>query len=162
MIVDFAAGEGVWQSIDDVVMGGVSRSEMLVQNGVAVFRGVVSLENGGGFASVRSLPASHDLSRFDGLVLRVKGDGRSYRFRLRTTAAFDGPSYEAPLHTSTTEWEEITLPFASFRPVFRGRPAAECPPLDPSRIRTFGLMISEGQDGPFRLELASISGRGPA
>ena len=70
---------------------------MVLEDGVGVFRGVVSLENGGGFASVRSEPQDHDLSTFDGLVLKVRGDGKRYRFRLRTSRAFDGVSYQAPL-----------------------------------------------------------------
>ena len=61
MIFDFGEAEQPWSSIDDPVMGGVSRSRMSVRNGIAEFAGVVSLENNGGFASTRSTPAHHDL-----------------------------------------------------------------------------------------------------
>ena len=66
MIIDFRAGAPAWPSIDDVVMGGRSHSEMVIEDGVAAFRGVVSLENNGGFASVRSNPADHDLAGLTG------------------------------------------------------------------------------------------------
>jgi monofunctional biosynthetic peptidoglycan transglycosylase len=115
----------------------------------------VSFDNNGGFASVRSRPAHHDLSDCDGLVLKVRGDGKRYGFRLRTTATFDGVSYQATLVPPTGEWLEVKLPFDEFEPVFRGRKVADHPPLDPAEIRTFGVIIAR-QEGPFRLDVASI------
>ena len=67
-----------WQVVNDDVMGGVSTSSFRVTNGIAVFRGEVSLENNGGFASVCSLPSRHDLAGCDAYVIRVRGDGRRY------------------------------------------------------------------------------------
>ncbi len=156
VIIDFS-NASAWSSIDDVVMGGVSRSEMSVENGVAIFRGILSLENNGGFASVRSRPADYDLSGFGGVVVRLKGDGKRYKLRLRLTSRFDGLSYEAPLEPSAGEWEDIVISFDAFRPVFRGRLVRSAPPLDLTQIKTFGVMIADKQDGPFRLELASIT-----
>jgi NADH dehydrogenase [ubiquinone] 1 alpha subcomplex assembly factor 1 len=155
VIVDFSSEEDCWSSIDDVVMGGVSSSRMTVANGVAAFSGVVSFDNSGGFASVRSRPLDLDLSAYDGLVLRVRGDGKRYGFRIRTTAAFDGVSYQGELAPPAGEWTDVELPFRDFVPVFRGRGVPDHPPLDRTRITTFGLMISR-QEGPFRLEVASI------
>jgi len=158
MIVDFAAGAPAWRNIDDAVMGGRSSSGMVVEEGVGVFRGVVSLENNGGFASVRSEPEDHDLSAFDGLVLRVRSDGKRYRFRLRTSRAFDGVSYQAPLEPAAGTWQEVAIPFSAFEPVYRGRRLPDHPPLDPSRVQTFGLLIADRQSGPFRLEVGCIRG----
>jgi monofunctional biosynthetic peptidoglycan transglycosylase len=158
-VVDFTADAEPWSSIDDVVMGGVSDSEMVVEEGTAVFRGELSLERGGGFCSVRSRPAAHDLSRYAALVVRVRGDGHRYKLRLRTSAAFDGVSYEASFTPPAGTWQEIELPLSSFRPVFRGRSVPGAPPLDPARVVTFGLLISDRQAGPFRLEIAWIGGR---
>jgi monofunctional biosynthetic peptidoglycan transglycosylase len=158
IILDFRHGGDAWPSIDDVVMGGVSNSRMVITDGMATFRGRVSLENDGGFASIRSGPARHDLSRFDGLVLRVRGDGKRYGFRLRTTTAFDGVSYQLKFDTTAGEWRELELPFDRFEPVFRGRRVPDHPALDPSEITTLGLIISDGQAGPFRLDLQWIRG----
>jgi monofunctional biosynthetic peptidoglycan transglycosylase len=158
MIVDFRTASESWRNIDDVVMGGLSSSEMVIEDGVAVFRGDVSLDNYGGFASVRSAPADHDLSAYDGLVLRVRGDGKRYKVRLRTTAAFDGPSYQATIQPSPGDWEEIRVPFGDFEPIFRGRRVPGHPSLDPGEVKTFGLLIADKQAGPFRLELAWIAG----
>jgi NADH dehydrogenase [ubiquinone] 1 alpha subcomplex assembly factor 1 len=157
MIVDFRKQSEGWPSIDDAVMGGVSSSEMVVENGVASFRGTVSFDNNGGFASVRSLAQVRDLSAFDGLILRVRGDGKRYGFRIRTSASFDGVSYQSNLEPPAGEWAEITIPFSDFVPVWRGRPVADHPPLDPARVTTFGLIVSR-QQGPFRIDIANIRG----
>jgi NADH dehydrogenase [ubiquinone] 1 alpha subcomplex assembly factor 1 len=157
-IITFANERVPWLAITDAVMGGVSRAEMAVSGGVGVFSGVVSLDRNGGFASVRSEAGDHDLSRYAGLEVRVRGDGKLYGLRLRTTAAFDGVSYQVEFVPEAGGWCELRFPFASFEPVFRGHPVSGHPPLDAAAINTFGLIISGRQEGPFRLELASIAG----
>ena len=154
---DDPAEAGLWRPVDDVVMGGVSASEMVIENGVAVFRGRVSLDNNGGFASVRSSPKRHDLSGFSGIVLRMRGDGRRYVFRLRTTTEFDGVSYQAKLQPESGVWQDIFVSFDQFEPFFRGRRVEGHPSLDVSNIQTFGLLIADRQEGLFQLELASVS-----
>jgi monofunctional biosynthetic peptidoglycan transglycosylase len=155
-IFDFGEGSEAWRNIDDVVMGGVSRSRMSVDGGIAVFEGVVSLENNGGFASVRSRPSGHDLSGYDGILVRLRGDGKVYALRLRTTATFDGVSYQATIETKKDTSMEVRLPFSGFRPVFRGRRVPDSPELDPARVKSFGFLIAGKQTGPFRLEVESI------
>jgi hypothetical protein len=93
-LMEFKESDADWRIINDTVMGGMSSSRFRILKGLAVFEGQVSLENNGGFASVRSQPGNDDLSKTRGLLLRVRGDGKSYSFRLRTTEAFDGISYE--------------------------------------------------------------------
>jgi hypothetical protein len=148
-----------WQSIDDRVMGGVSASRWrITPAGTLLFSGTVSLENNGGFASIRSAPGNHDLSAAPGMVLRVRGDGKRYRLHLKTDPAFDGVQYQGAFGTRAGHWIEVVLPFTAFEPRFRGRLATGAPALDPRRIVTFGLMIAERQAGDFALELDSISG----
>ena len=142
-----------WRSINDGVMGGLSSGGMRLEDGIAVFSGTLSLENNGGFSSVRSIPAEHTLAGKAGLVLRVRGDGRPYSLRLRTNDRFDGPSYQAELPTVAGEWTEVTVPFRSFEPVFRGRKMPRYPELTPENIRTFGLILADKQPGDFRLEM---------
>ncbi len=156
-IVDFATQKDAWPNIDDAVMGGVSSSAMVVEDGVATFRGVVSFDNNGGFASVRSRPQVRDLSAYDGLILRVRGDGKRYGFRIRTSASFDGVSYQVPLVPPAGEWTDVVVPFADFVPVWRGRRVEGHPVLDPAKVTTFGLIVSR-QEGPFQIELARLGG----
>ena len=156
-MIDFTRGDELWPSINDGVMGGVSSGEMVrSSSGFASFRGTVSFDNNGGFASVRSRPEAHDLSGFDALLLRVRGDGKRYGFRLRTATSLDGVSYQASISPPEGEWVELVLPLEDFEPVYRGRVVPDHPPLDRSRIRTFGLLISR-QEGPFQLDVARIS-----
>lgn len=143
-----------WQSIDDGVMGGVSRSSVECRDGALQFRGTVSLENNGGFASIRSAPARHDLSGHAGLALHIKGDGKTYKLNLKTDPGFDGVQYQASFATTGGD-EVVRLPFADFVPRFRGR-AVAAPPLDVARIATFGFLIADKQAGPFALAVSRI------
>ncbi len=145
-----------WYSIDDPVMGGLSRSRVeCFTAGTLRFSGVVSLQNNGGFASIWSAAGRYDLGAYDGLRLRVKGDGKTYKLNLKPDSGFDGVQYQAAFKTSGT-WQNISLPFAAFEPRFRGRLIREAPPLDPSRVASFGFLISDKQAGPFALEIERI------
>lgn len=146
-----------WQIVNDEVMGGVSTSRFDLVNGVAVFRGDVSLENSGGFASVRSQPARHDLTGCDTFVIRARGDGRRYKFTVRTGTGFDTPLYQCAFATKPGDWTEHRLAFEDFVPTFRGRVLTDVPPLDAARVRSVGFLISDKQAGAFRLEIASIA-----
>jgi hypothetical protein len=150
-----------WTSINDVVMGGVSAGTLEpTGSGAAVFSGTVSLDRGGGFASVRSEPRPTDLSRYEGLLLRVRGDGKRYKVNLKHDAAFDGVLYRAEFTSSDGTWADVRLPFVSFLPSFRGRPVPDAPPLDRARVTTVGFLISDRQSGPFRLEVERIEAYG--
>ena len=86
-IFDFRGARQIeqWVAVNDTVMGGVSTGQSQVTDqGVLVFFGAVSLENNGGFASIRSRPAEIDLAEFDGLMIRVRGAGPRYGFNVRT------------------------------------------------------------------------------
>jgi len=145
-----------WEVVNDDVMGGVSQSDFFVTNGVAVFTGNLSLEYNGGFASVRSLPSNHDLEGCQSFLLRVRGDGRRYKFTARMDRRFDSPIYQAAFPTMDGEWQEHLLPLNEFVSTFRGRVLTGEPPLNPARIASLGFLVSDKQAGPFRLEIAWI------
>jgi hypothetical protein len=65
-------------------------------------------------------------------------------------------SYRAKFETSAGAWREIYLSFADFEPTSFGRVRNDLPALDPSKIRSFGLLISDKQAGPFALEVEWI------
>jgi monofunctional biosynthetic peptidoglycan transglycosylase len=140
-------------------MGGRSASRFrATRDGTGIFEGVVSLENNGGFASVRAGIESADLSGLTGVRLRVRGDGHRYRLTLRNDRKLSGLNYMHDFPTTAGEWTEVILPFAGFQASIRGYRPPDAPPLDPSRIRQVGLMIADKQAGPFRLEVAWIRG----
>lgn len=150
---DRSADIGDWQPLDDVVMGGGSASGLVAAEGCAAFAGFVSLVNSGGFASVRSRPRHVDLSSCQGLELRVRGDRKRYRLRLRTDPNFDGIAHQATFDAEPDVWQTLRFPFSAFLATFRGWRVPNAPPLDPGQIYSFGLMIADGQAGPFRLEV---------
>lgn len=151
-----------WEITNDSVMGGISTSQMRVgTDGTLVFSGTVSLENNGGFASVRSAAALGDLADCDAFVISVRGDGRRYKVTLRTERSFDRAIYQAAFTTKEGEWQEHRLALKDFVPTFRGRVLGDKPPLDPAKIATLGFLISDRQAGPFRLEIAWIKASFP-
>jgi NADH dehydrogenase [ubiquinone] 1 alpha subcomplex assembly factor 1 len=164
MIFDFARPEtaGAWWPMGDLVMGGCSESQVEGNHGTLIFSGYLALVEGRGFASIRSPAGIYDLQGFSGLVCLVRGDGRSYKLGLRTETVLDGTVYLAPFIAPAGEWCDILLPFAAFHPFLHGAPV-DAPPLAPGAIRSFGLILADGREGPFRLEIAAIrvAGEGP-
>jgi len=146
-----------WEVVNDDVMGGVSTSQFeVLTNGGAVFSGTVRFENNGGFASVRSSPVGENLAGLTAFVLRVRGDGRRYKFSVRTGTGFDTPLYQCSFTTKPGEWTEHRLPLKQFVPTFRGRVLSGEPPLDPAKVTSVGFLIAEKQAGVFRLEISWI------
>lgn len=151
---DSEAACNSWIPVNDVVMGGVSYSRFdYVGESNAVFSGSVSLKNSGGFASVRSTPSLYDLGKYAGLLLRVRGDGKKYKMNLKTEATLDGVQYQAVFETQQNVWTEIAIPFSKFVPMFRGVPAQHSPMIDRASLCSFGFLISDKQEGSFRMDI---------
>ena len=154
ILFDFDAGvsaEG-WRPVNDTVMGGISRSTFeVLPDGYGRFAGTVSLENNGGFASVRTFVGDHDFTPYRGLKLRVKGDGKTYTLRLRVDMQFDGVSFRSAFDTNKDSWQEIEVPFEAFIPTYRGRVLRNVGAIQPQAITQLGFLVSDKQTGPFEL-----------
>lgn len=160
ILIDFAdpSALALWRSINDGVMGGLSSSQLRSQpEGHAVFTGHVSLENNGGFASVRCSSGELGRKGVEAYLLQVRGDGKCYKLNLRTDDDFDGINYQARFEPSAGVWTTCRLPRADFLPTWRGRPVPDAPPLDTSCVRQIGLMIGDKQAGLFELAIRSIA-----
>jgi NADH dehydrogenase [ubiquinone] 1 alpha subcomplex assembly factor 1 len=154
---DSPASAQAFSAMDDRVMGGVSRSRVRFDPaGHAVFEGTVSLEQNGGFASVRAALPAIDGEAVRALRLEAMGDGKRYKLSLRLGNDLDGVSYQAAFDTRQVEWMIIDMPLTAFVPSFRGRQVA-APPLDWRAVRQIGLLIADRQAGPFALALRRIS-----
>ena len=102
VVFDFQKSDTLndWRTVNDGVMGGLSLGEFVIgDSNTAVFQGTVSLENNGGFSSTRTSPRLFNVAGFDGMLLRLKGDGKRYQFRLRVDDRFDGIAYRYPFKT---------------------------------------------------------------
>lgn len=136
MLVDFTDTQESQRriTINDDVMGGLSQSQIeLSPPASARFSGHIVLENNAGFASIRRRADNYNLNGCSGVMLKVKGDGRTYQFRVKTDAQYDGIAYRMLFTTNTYQWQTITLPFESFSASFRGRPVAGAPVLHPEK-----------------------------
>jgi len=145
----------IFHPLGDRIMGGVSKGGLADGRGCSIFSGEVSFENGGGFASIRSEVGSWDLSAFSGIALRVRGDGKVYKLSLTTAPRYGSVVYRARF-TAPEKWSDVRLPFGEFSATYRGRSINGAPRLDPSRISTFGFLISDKQEGAFRLEIKKM------
>jgi monofunctional biosynthetic peptidoglycan transglycosylase len=159
VLLDFTSGDAsavAWRGVGDPVMGGRSESGFHSADGHASFAGRVSLERGGGFASVRCDFPVRDLAAHAGIAVRLRGDGRRYRFQLRDSSGFDTVVHRVSFTTRAGTWETVRFPFAAFEAAHRGRPVPGRT-LDPGRIHGFGFLIADRQEGPFRLDVAWIA-----
>ena len=147
-----------WHVINDNVMGGLSRSEVQPLEPRLLFRGQLSLENNGGFASIRCRfgQSFADVTAFH---LVVRGDGRRYQFRLRADESSDSIAWRAAFSTDGSV-QHIELALADFEPVIRGRQVKNAGALNPADIRLLGFMLADRQSGPFRLEVHAIETSG--
>ena len=145
-----------WYVVNDNVMGGRSEGDFSIEQGELHFTGRTNT-NGGGFSSIRTNAVELDLAAYDGIRLRVKGDGRRYTWRLTTNARWRGQEigYWADFDTDEGAWRTVDIPFSRFVPRYRGT-QLDGPGLDPAQITGMGLMIYDKLDGRFELHLASV------
>jgi NADH dehydrogenase [ubiquinone] 1 alpha subcomplex assembly factor 1 len=154
MIFDFKTTSQNWFVINDGVMSGISSSATRITNGVLEFSGRVRLENNGGFASARSPGGRYDLSAFDGVVLRVRGDGGAYQFTMAMPNV-QGSLHQFKFETQPNMWQEVRVPFSKFAPIyFSGRRNPVKLELD--RIETLGFLVANKKAEVFKLEVDSI------
>lgn len=161
-----------WGALDDIVMGGTSESSIRLADNTGLFAGNVSVANSGGFVSVRTrnFDPPIDLTGFSGIELRVKGDGKRYKFIIRSDAKWDGIGYCYSFDTVYNIWITVRIPFDELIPVFRAKTVKDCPKLDISSISSLQLMLSKFEydgalnpkfsPGTFQLQLESISAYG--
>ncbi|MGI0482483.1 CIA30 family protein [Geminocystis sp. CENA526] len=162
----------LWGAVDDVVMGGVSSSNLILGQNKAIFTGNVSTNNNGGFVSVRSknFTPPLDLSLYEGIRLRIQGDGQRYKFITRCEGKWDGISYCYSFDTIANVWMTINIPFTDLIPVFRAKIVKDADKFDRTQLYSLQLMLSkfeyDGEYNPtfrsglFSLEIESIKAYG--
>jgi len=109
-----------WEIVNDVVMGGQSSSEFFLnEEGHGVFKGLVSLENNGGFSSLRVRFKQNNIEGYEKVLIYLKGDGKRYQFRAKTNK----DDQQAYIHyfETTGEWQIIEMMLTELEPTFRGR-----------------------------------------
>lgn len=143
-----------WRIVNDGVMGGLSRGSFsLTSEGYGLFKGTVSLDNNGGFTSVRYRFAPLTTNKDSKIKLRLKGDGKEYQFRIKD----DSRQYYSYITTFSTsgEWQDIEIPLSQMVPSFRGR-TLNIPNFSENQIEEIVFLIANKKEERFELLLDSV------
>jgi len=156
MYMDFQAASEtqLWRAVNDGVMGGLSSGGPRFENGSMTFQGVINT-NGGGFSSVRSPVQDGVLSTSSGIKLRLRSNGRDYKLTFRTNVVRWGRriSFQAPIpRTPIGEWAEVTVQYSDLRGTIFGRRVRGAT-FDRSAVTEIGIILADGRDGSFRLDV---------
>ncbi|MBA62661.1 MAG: CIA30 family protein [Planctomycetaceae bacterium] len=159
VLLEFEDSKSVrsWRAINDGVMGGRSVGRYRwTNNKMLEFYGRLSLENNGGFASIRLPSGDIKLQKGDVLLLQLKGDGRTYNMNLYAQRNLGGFSYRQSFKTVPDKLIEVQLPVDKFVATWRGRvfPRQKLAPQD---VAGLGFLLGDKKEGEFRLLLKSIS-----
>lgn len=156
IIFDFNHNSDIsnWRVVDDVVMGGVSNGNFKMnKDGFGSFYGAISLENNGGFSSLRYRFETKSIKGYSKAVLRVKGDGKVYQFRIKK-AYQDYQSYISKF-TTNGEWQTIVIDLSEMYPGFRGR-VLNMPNLSTNTIEEIAFLIGNKKAENFKLLVDKI------
>jgi len=156
VLFDFAdpAAMRGWQVKDDGVMGGRSQGNLARDPaGHLIFRGEVSLENNGGFSSIQNNFDPLDVSAYQHAVIRLRGDGKDYRFIVESDP--NARHYYVTEFATTGEWQEVRIPLRSMSAVRRGN-RLDLPDYPGATMSQVRCMIANARAESFRLEIASI------
>lgn len=143
-----------WYILDDVVMGGRSNGIFKISDdGHGMFYGTVSLENNGGFSSVRHQFNIKSVEGYSRIKLKIKGDGKTYQFRVKTNSG-DYASYIYEFET-TKDWMTIEIPFSDMYPSFRGRKLNQ-PNYEGKYLSEIAFLIGNKKAQDFKLLIDKI------
>lgn len=150
---DAAEGQR-WQTVLDGVMGGRSTGDIRVDGGHVVFEGATSLENNGGFSSMRASVPDGTFADADAIRLVVKGDGRDYKLSVSTSRSRGAGGYWKSFPTTAGTWTEVIVPIEELDRQFMGQRLNGR--VNPDDIKGVQFYIYDKKAGPFRLEIDSI------
>jgi len=159
VLFDFSRADAAkeWQTVNDGVMGGVSEGKFKITDKKTLeFFGNLSLENNGGFASVRTKDKNLSLEKGDTLVAKVRGDGRQYSLNLYLNRPLIAFSYRAMVETKKDEWIEVKVPLDKFEATSFGRVVKDAGAVDPKEVNGVGFLLSDKKAGPFKMEVEWI------
>ena len=184
-LFDFVSkSEPLWRSVNDGVMGGVSKGAVSRSKGVLTFAGQVKLENNGGFASTRSdtitNASSAQLVDRSAFAIRVRGDGSTYQFTVtaddswfwaeitppKTTTAKGASSKGASskitsskITSAKDQWTVISIPFSSLLPKTRFGEPIDGQSFDRQTVQSIGLLIANKRAEQFSIDVDWIEVR---
>ena len=166
-LVDFGRGKrSDWRALNDGVMGGRSIGVVDYGRNTMTWAGTVSLENNGGFSSVRSPWGKSDLSGFSSITMRCRtttGQPDTFTLTMETSERWWMPYWKANF-TVEPEWSEVTVPFERLKrsSAYTGELSEFWTWGDLSAILRMGCMKYDGTAGEFGLEIDWLRFNAPA
>ena len=143
-----------WRIINDGVMGGISHSQLQIDDDGMRFHGSLSTENYGGFTSVLG-ELDRPLRHVACWRLQVSGDQRRYQLRLRENDDSRTVAWRSFFLADRTP-RLVLRGVDSFEPVVRGAPVIGTTGLEQVGVRFIGFMLTSKEPGPFDLRIHSI------
>ncbi|KAF5280870.1 hypothetical protein FQR65_LT03019 [Abscondita terminalis] len=155
---------------------GFSKSSLtLSKHGKGLFSGTLNTElpkdgriKKSGYCNMKSMRARKSFKRdtyldwtpYNMLVLKVRGDGRSYMLNISTKGFFDitwNDTYNYVLYTrGGPYWQVSKIPFSKFFFSSKGRVQDRQGAIPLNRVASFGISVGDKINGPFSLEIDYI------
>ena len=148
--------EDQWRIVNDDVMGGISSSKAIIKDDKITFSGNVSLDNNGGFASLRSPVKNYNFENFSGIEIKIKGDGKRYSISMKETTYFSGYFYTSSFESKKNDWTVVKIPFENFKLNYFGKETNSKQKIPLSKIKEISLLIGDKQEGTFEAEIDYI------
>lgn len=139
--------------LDDVVMGGASKSDLIPgQRFDGNWTGFTTSANNGGFAGIRCkmLDPELDVSKCEGIELKLTGDGQRYKFIARDDTNWNGVAWSYSFDTKPKSSMKIQIPFKKLRPTRFAKTVPGGKPFNQKSLRGLQLSLSKFEyDGGF-------------
>lgn len=94
-----------------------------------------------------------DISGYEKAIIRLKGDGKEYQFRIKANLN-ERASFINTFKTSG-EWQVIEIPLNKMEPTYRGNKLNQ-PNFSANQIQEIRFMIGNGKAESFKLEIDKI------
>ena len=157
--IDFGskkAGQN-WYAVNDGVMGGLSDGSLKLTENSLKFEGTISLENNGGFSSIRSEYGQYDLSKYTKVTMRIKTDNSSFALLLERHKRWFRPYFKQEFKVTAGEWQTVTFDFSEFDEYTVGRKkATTMTKSDLSSVIRMGFITNDKTAKAFSLEIDYI------
>jgi NADH dehydrogenase [ubiquinone] 1 alpha subcomplex assembly factor 1 len=147
----------MWYAVNDGVMGGLSSGTLKETKKSMIFSGHVSLENNGGFASIRSKFDRYKLSKFTAVEIKYKSQDYDFAMMLEMNRMFYMPYFKFNLPNSQNKWKTVTIGLEEFEAYSLGKKLGYG--LDENSkndIIRLGFISNEKRAGKYEIEIDYI------
>ena len=147
------------QALTDDIIGGNSKSKIFISDDKEIiFNGEVSTKLGEKSYAAFKTPiiSIEDSNEYNGVCIKIMGDGKKYRLVIRTTFKEDSIYFHRIFMTKPHEWQTHYIAFDEFKAYYKyiRIPALK---INKTKMKSMGIMISDDQHGHFHLAVSDIA-----